>query len=188
MIVGVDEAGRGAWAGNVVAAAVVLPDEYNLPYLTDSKKLSPKRREQLYDAIMAQAICVRIGQQTPAEIDTQNIHHATLTAMRLAILAVDCPIDEVQIDGAFVPPDLPYPARAIVGGDGSEPVISAASIIAKVTRDRQLLALHAQYPHYQFAAHKGYGTKAHQQALTTYGVLSIHRKSYAPIKKLLSLP
>lgn len=187
LVCGVDEAGRGAWAGNVTAAAVILPPDYDLPGLTDSKKLSPKKRCRLYTAIMAQALCVRYAQMNAAAIDAMNIYQATLAAMRGAVCALPIAPDKVLIDGNAVPPHMPYPAQAVIGGDSAEPAIAAASIIAKVTRDRQLLALDKLYPQYQFAAHKGYGTAAHQHALSTYGVSPLHRRSYAPIRRLLEM-
>ncbi|SUO97109.1 ribonuclease HII [Suttonella ornithocola] len=185
IIAGVDEAGRGAWAGNVVAAAVILPSNYDLPGLTDSKKLSSKKRDYLYDGIYEQALSVSYGEQTPEEIDELNIHQATLTAMTLAINGLTFLADEVWIDGAFVPKGLGVSAKAIIGGDGLEPAIAAASIIAKVTRDRQLVDLDKKYPAYGFARHKGYGTVLHRNALLTHGVLPIHRKSYAPVAQCL---
>lgn len=185
MIAGVDEAGRGAWAGNVVAAAVILPPDYDLPYLNDSKKLSPKRREQLFHAIAEQALAWCYAQVSAAMIDQINIHQATLLAMRLAIDALALPPQRILIDGKFLPPDLLYPAQAIIDGDALEPAIAAASIMAKVIRDRQLIELDKQYPQYGFAAHKGYGTAQHSRALREYGIIAEHRRSYAPIKALL---
>ncbi len=184
-IAGVDEAGRGAWAGNVVAAAVVLPQNYDLPGLNDSKKLSPKRRELLFEAITTQAVCWAYGQMSAEEIDQVNIHQATLEAMRRAVLALTPRPTQVLVDGAFVPTLEGIPARAIVGGDASEAAIAAASIVAKVVRDRQLIELDKIYPQYGFASHKGYGTAKHSQALDAFGITPIHRKSYAPIKKRL---
>jgi ribonuclease HII len=184
---GVDEAGRGALVGNVIAAAVILPAHYDLPGLTDSKKLSARQRETLYTAITAQAVAWSAAAASPAEIDTLNIHHATLLAMQRALAALNPPPAQVLIDGKFTPP-LAIPARAIVGGDALEPCIAAASIIAKVTRDREMQALEARYPGYGFATHKGYGTKAHLAALAHLGATPEHRRSYAPVRAVLTQP
>lgn len=186
MIAGVDEAGRGAWAGNVVAAVVILPKDYDLPFLNDSKKLSPKRREQLFYAIDEQALCWRYAQISAEGIDKLNIHQATLLAMRMAVNALALAPEQVLIDGAFVPTELHYPAQAIIDGDATEASIAAASIMAKVLRDRQCVALDKRYPQYGFASHKGYGTAKHRQALQQYGITPFHRQSYAPIKALLT--
>lgn len=191
MIAGIDEAGRGAWVGNVVAAAVILPADYDLPLLSDSKKLSPKQRENLFSAIYEQAIAIGIGQMSAQDIDNLNILQATMQAMRQAALNLEdknanpVQVAEFLIDGNRVPENLPAPARAIIGGDAKIAAISAASIIAKVTRDRQMLELGERYPHYGFAAHKGYGTAAHQKAIAKFGILPEHRRSYKPIKALL---
>ena len=185
MIAGVDEAGRGALVGNVIAAAVILPASYELPGLTDSKKLSARQREALYAAITAQAVAWSAAAATPEEIDTLNIHHATLLAMQRALAALNPPPSQVLIDGKFTP-TLAIPARAIVGGDASEACIAAASIIAKVTRDREMLALDARFPGYGFAAHKGYGTKAHLAALARLGATAEHRRSYAPVRAVVA--
>ncbi len=185
-IAGVDEAGRGAWAGNVVAAAVILPERYDLPGLTDSKKLNPAKRDSLFTQILTQAVCVRYAQRSAAAIDRDNIHQSTLNAMYDAICGLQPMPDQVLVDGKFTPAGLTIAARAIIGGDSSEPAIAAASIVAKVVRDRQLCLLDLRYPGYGFAQHKGYGTAAHQQALARLGVAGCHRKSYAPIAKLLS--
>ena len=187
MIAGVDEAGRGALVGNVVAAAVILPAHYDLPGLTDSKKLGARQREALYTAITAQAVAWGAAAASPAEIDALNVHHATLLAMQRALAALDPPPSEALIDGKFTP-TLTIPARAIVGGDASEACIAAASIIAKVTRDREMLALEARYPGYSFAAHKGYGTKAHLAALARLGATPEHRRSYAPVRAVITQP
>ena len=146
-VAGVDEAGRGALVGNVVAAAVILPAQFDLPGLTDSKKLSARQREVLFDAITAQALAWCAAVASPAEIDAMNIHHATLLAMRRAVEGLAISPQSVLVDGKFTP-DLAMPARAIVGGDASEACIAAASIIAKVTRDRQMMELEARFPGY----------------------------------------
>ena len=182
---GVDEAGRGALVGNVVAAAVILPARFALPGLTDSKKLSARQREVLFDGITAQALAWCAAAASPAEIDTLNIHHATLLAMRRAVEGLATAPQQVLVDGKFTP-SLAMPARAIVGGDASEACIAAASIIAKVTRDRQMAELDARFPGYGFAAHKGYGTKAHLAALARLGATPEHRRSYAPVRAVLA--
>ena len=184
-VAGVDEAGRGALVGNVVAAAVILPAQFDLPGLTDSKKLSARQREVLFDAITAQALAWCAAAASPTEIDAMNIHHATLLAMRRAVEGLATPPQSVLVDGKFTP-ELAMPARAIVGGDASEACIAAASIIAKVTRDRQMMELDARFPGYGFAAHKGYGTKAHLAALTRLGATPEHRRSYAPVQAVMA--
>ena len=184
-IAGVDEAGRGALVGNVVAAAVILPAQFDLPGLTDSKKLSARQREVLFEAITAQALAWCAAVASPAEIDAMNIHHATLLAMRRAVEGLAISPQSVLVDGKFTP-ELAMPVRAIVGGDASEACIAAASIIAKVTRDRQMMELEARFPGYGFAAHKGYGTKAHLAALTRLGATPEHRRSYAPVRAVMA--
>lgn len=188
MIMGVDEAGRGALVGDVVAAAVVLPERYHLPKLNDSKQISAKVRESLFTAITEQALAYGIAHATPDEIDALNIHHATLLAMQRAIEAVQKALChqnfgeiEVLVDGKFVP-NIDYHAKAIVGGDASVPSIAAASILAKVTRDRTLLRLHEKYPEYGFHQHKGYATSKHLEAIKRFGALPEHRHSFAPLK------
>ena len=185
-VAGVDEAGRGALVGNVVAAAVILPATFNLPGLTDSKKLSARQREVLFDAITAQALAWCAAAASPAEIDAMNIHHATLLAIQRAVEGLAISPQSVLVDGKFTP-ELAMPARAIVGGDASEACIAAASIIAKVTRDRQMMELDARFPGYGFAAHKGYGTKAHLAALARLGATPEHRRSYAPVRAVMEL-
>lgn len=184
-VAGVDEAGRGALVGNVVAAAVILPAQFDLPGLTDSKKLSARQREALFDAITAQALAWCAAAASPAEIDAMNIHHATLLAMRRAVEGLAISPQSVLVDGKFTP-ELAMPARAIVGGDASEACIATASIIAKVTRDRQMAELEARFPGYGFAAHKGYGTKAHLAALARLGATPEHRRSYAPVRAVMA--
>ena len=184
-VAGVDEAGRGALVGNVVAAAVILPAQFDLPGLTDSKKLSAQQREVLFDAITAQALAWCAAVASPTEIDAMNIHHATLLAMRRAVEGLATPPQSVLVDGKFTP-ELAMPARAIVGGDASEACIAAASIIAKVTRDRQMMELEARFPDYGFAAHKGYGTKVHLAALARLGATPEHRRSYAPVRAVMA--
>jgi ribonuclease HII len=183
IIVGVDEAGRGPLIGSVVAGAVILPAKFSLPELTDSKKLSEKKRETLY-ALITQQCQWAVGESSPQEIDEINILQATMLAMRRAVDNLDIKYDQVLVDGNRCP-DLER-CKAIIKGDLTEPVISAASIIAKVTRDRQMIALDRKYPQYGFAQHKGYGTKAHLAALKQYGAIKDqHRFSFAPIKHLI---
>lgn len=184
-IAGVDEAGRGPLAGPVVAAAVVL-GVHDLAGLGDSKTKTARQRDVLYRAIMRGAHAVAVGCADAQEIDTLNIHHASLLAMQRAIAGLGVVPDEVLVDGKFCPV-LPCPARAIVRGDASEPAISAASIIAKVHRDRLMEALHHAYPVYGFDRHKGYPTAAHLRALEAAGVCVAHRRSYAPVRRVLAL-
>ena len=183
IIVGVDEAGRGPLVGSVVAGAVVLPSKFELPELTDSKKLSEKKREILY-ALITEQCQWAVGESSVQEIDEINILQATMLAMKRAVENLNLKYDQVLVDGNRCP-DLQY-CTAIVKGDLTEPVISAASIIAKVTRDRQMLELDKQYPQYGFAQHKGYGTKIHLAALKQHGAIQgQHRASFAPIKHLI---
>jgi RNase HII (EC 3.1.26.4) len=183
IIIGVDEAGRGPLVGSVVAGAVILPNDFDLPELTDSKKLSEKKREVLY-ALITQQCQWAVGESSPKEIDEINILQATMLAMRRAVENLNIQYDQVLVDGNRCP-ELEN-CTAIIKGDLSEPVISAASIIAKVTRDRQMIALDKQYPEYGFAQHKGYSTKVHLEALKIYGAIEQqHRFSFAPIKRLI---
>lgn len=183
LICGVDEVGRGPLAGPVVAAAVILDPECPIAGLADSKKLSETRREQLFDTICERALAWSLGRAEVAEIDTINILQASLLAMRRAVDGLDLAPEHALVDGNRVPP-LACPARAIVGGDDSEPCISAASIVAKVARDREMIALDARYPGYGLARHKGYPTRAHLAALAALGVTDIHRRSFAPVRRL----
>ena len=183
-VAGVDEAGRGPLAGPVVAAAVILGPR--VPFgLGDSKQKTARQRERLYVAILDSAFAVGIGQAEVAEIDDLNILRASLCAMQRAVAALSAAPDEVLVDGNQCPA-MPVPVRAIVGGDASEPAISAASIIAKVTRDRLMLALDRDYPLYGFARHKGYPTPDHLAALAAHGVSPVHRRSFAPVRRLLA--
>lgn len=183
MIAGVDEAGRGPWAGPVVAAAVVLRGP--LPAgIDDSKKLSAARRAQLFDALQASDALIGVGQASVAEIDGLNILQATLLAMTRAVEALGHEIAEVLVDGNRLP-RWRWPARAIVGGDASVPAIAAASIIAKVTRDRLMAELHAAHPDYGWLSNQGYGTAAHAAALKMLGPCDHHRRSFAPVRALL---
>ena len=182
-IAGVDEAGRGPLAGPVVCAAVILPKGHRLKGLTDSKKLSEASRERLYAEIMDIALAVSIASSCPAEIDELNIRGATLAAMTRAVKALHIRPSQALIDGRDVPPGLPCYGEAIIGGDLTQPEISAASIIAKVTRDRQMRQMCESFPGYGFSSHKGYGTAAHLAALEALGPCEIHRKSFAPVAK-----
>jgi len=188
-ICGVDEAGRGPLVGSVVAGAVVLDPNQPIMGLRDSKKLSPARREKLYAEIMQKARAWGIGQASPSEIDTLNILQATMLAMRRAIEALSERLGEwpskALIDGNHCP-ILPIASEAIIKGDAKEPAISAASIIAKVTRDQQMQVLHTQYPQYGFNQHMGYPTEAHMQALKQYGPCEEHRRTFAPVRNLIS--
>lgn len=186
VIAGVDEVGRGPLAGDVVAAAVILPD-YPLSGLTDSKALSETRRVALAEMIQHEAKAWALGRSSVAEIDELNILQASLLAMRRAVEALSICPDLVLVDGNRLP-KWPYEARAIVKGDLTEPAISAASILAKVARDREMVELDGVYPGYGLAAHKGYPTKAHLAALHERGVSPIHRRSFGPVKRLLADP
>ena len=179
-----DEVGRGPLAGPVVAAAVVLDPARPIPGLADSKKLSERRREHLAVAIRDRALAWALGRAEVEEIDRLNILHASLLAMRRAVAALPQPPDRVLVDGNRVPDGLPCPARAIVGGDASVACISAASILAKVARDREMVELDGVYPGYGLAGHKGYPTRAHVAALQHLGVSPIHRRSFGPVRRL----
>ena len=176
-ICGVDEAGRGPLCGPVVAAAVILPAGWVPEGLNDSKKISPKKREKLYDEIVTHAVAYGIAEASVEEIDALNILEASLLAMRRAIAKLVPAPDFALIDGN-VDRDFPLPARAVVGGDAMVAEIAAASILAKVTRDRMCLDLDAAYPQYGIAKHKGYGTKAHMDALRQFGPAPIHRRQF----------
>ncbi len=180
LVAGVDEAGRGPLAGPVVAAAVILDDLHPIAGLADSKKLSPARRERLFDEIRAKALCFCIAEASVEEIDRLNILQATLLAMRRAVMGLRLKPVMVLVDGNRLPL-LDVPAEAIVKGDARVQSISAASILAKVHRDRWCLQLHERYPQYGFAGHKGYGTAAHLAALREHGACPEHRRSFAPV-------
>ena len=181
LICGVDEAGRGPLAGSVYAGAVILPDGHGIKGLADSKKLSAGKRERLYDEICAKAISWSVAIASPAEIDELNILWATMLAMQRAVEGLTVVPDEVLVDGNRVPA-LSMPARAMVQGDALVESISAASILAKVSRDREALELDARYPEYGFARHKGYGTAQHLEALSRLGSTPVHRQSFAPVR------
>lgn len=176
-VCGIDEAGRGPLSGPVVAAACVLEPGTEIPGLNDSKKLTPKKRDLLYDLVIERATDFAVGFATPEEVDRINILNATMLAMRRAIAALKEPADYALVDGNCIR-DYPIPARAIVKGDSLSMSVAAASILAKVTRDRLCLEDDRQYPMYGFAKHKGYGTAEHIAALRTYGPCPIHRKTF----------
>lgn len=176
-ICGVDEAGRGPLCGPVVAAAVILPPDAVIEGLNDSKKLTPKKRDLLFDEIQEKALAFCIAEASVEEIDRLNILEADLLAMRRAIAGLQIPADYALIDGNIAR-DFPIPARAVVHGDAISPSIAAASILAKVHRDRLCEELDRAYPQYGIAKHKGYGTKAHMDALRKYGASPIHRKLF----------
>lgn len=184
LLAGVDEAGRGPLAGPVVAAAVILDDRKPIQGLADSKKLSAKRREALFDEIRAKALCCSIAQASVQEIDQLNILQATLLAMRRAVLGLRLPPKLVLVDGNRLPA-LEMRAQAIVKGDATVPSISAASILAKVSRDRWCVDYHQLFPHYGFAQHKGYGTAEHLAALRQHGPCPEHRRSFRPVAECL---
>jgi ribonuclease HII len=187
-IAGIDEAGRGPLAGPVVVAAVVFPGVRTpVNGLADSKQLTPDRREELYGRIIERAIAWHVVAIDVDQIDRLNIYHATMLGMRLVLEAVAHATDCALVDGNALPKGLCRPARAIVGGDASERTIMAASILAKVTRDRQMVALHQQWPQYGFDEHKGYSTPAHLAALAQHGPCPHHRRSFAPVRVALGL-
>lgn len=185
LIAGVDEAGRGPLAGPVMAAAVILDARNPIKGLADSKVLTAKRREKLFDEIRAKALCCSIAQASVEEIDQINILQATLLAMRRAVEGLRLKPSLVLVDGNRLPV-LAMRAEAIVKGDSKVQAISAASILAKVTRDRWCAELDALYPHYGFAGHKGYGTAEHMLALHTHGACPEHRKTFGPVAKVLA--
>ncbi len=185
LIAGVDEAGRGPLAGPVVAAAVILDDERPIRGLADSKVLSEKRRLRLYHEIMGQALCCSIASASVEEIDQLNILNATMLAMKRAVQGLRLKPSRALIDGNRLP-ELDVFAEAIVKGDSKVPAISAASILAKVTRDQYMDDMDARYPGYGFAKHKGYGTAEHLSALKLHGVTPVHRVSFSPVAKLLA--
>ena len=185
---GTDEAGRGPLVGNVVAAAVILDPRNPISGLADSKKLTEKKREALYDVIMENALAVGVGIATPAEIDEYNILWASMLAMERAVEKLKIVPDMVLVDGNRIPKHLMMPAVAVVKGDARVQEISAASIIAKVTRDRELKELDRLYPQYGFASHKGYPTARHLEAIREFGLIDgLYRKSYGPVKEIMGM-
>jgi ribonuclease HII len=185
LVAGVDEAGRGPLAGAVVAAAVILDPDYPIAGLTDSKKLSEKQRDLLERAIKRNALAWAVAEASHLEVDEINILQASLLAMKRAILKLDMKPQLVLIDGNRLPDLEACQMRAIIKGDLYEPCISAASILAKQYRDRQMLVLDRQYPLYQFARHKGYPTRLHRELLQQHGVSPVHRRSFRPVMELL---
>ena len=183
-VAGVDEAGRGPLAGPVVAGAVILHPDRPVDGLRDSKKLSAARRDYLFEQICDRALAWATGSASVAEIDSINILQATMLAMQRAVAGLEPAAEHVLVDGNRCP-DLDCPVRAIIRGDSLVAAISAASILAKVTRDREMLALDEDYPDYGFASHKGYPSKAHLDALDRLGVLPVHRRSFAPVRRIV---
>jgi ribonuclease HII len=184
-IAGVDEAGRGPLAGPLAVAAVILDPARPITGLDDSKKLSEAKREALYPLIIEYALAYCVVLIEPDEIDRLNIFQATMTGMSRAVAGLSLAAHEALIDGNKLPRDLPCPGRAIVGGDALEPAISAASILAKVSRDRLMVAMNEVYPGYGFAVHKGYPTPAHLASLQLLGPCAQHRRSFAPVRLML---
>lgn len=187
LVAGVDEAGRGPLVGSVVAAAVILDPNNPIQGLNDSKKLTEKKREKLFIEIQEKAIAWAIAEATHQEIDELNILQASLLAMRRAVEALKTVPEHVLVDGNKVPKGLSMSCDAVVGGDALHAEISAASILAKVTRDHEMVELDKLYPQFGFAKHKGYPTKAHFDAIAEHGVIDQHRRSYSPVKKALGL-
>ncbi|WP_240096966.1 ribonuclease HII [Thermomonas flagellata] len=185
-VAGVDEAGRGPLAGPVVVAAVILDPARPIAGLDDSKRLSAARRTALVPRIEATALAWRVEFVSVAEIDARNILHATLDGMRRALAALRPPPQHALVDGDRVPDGLACAATAVVGGDASEPAIMAASILAKVARDRHMQALHRRYPQYGFDRHMGYPTPEHRAALLRHGPCPEHRRSFAPVRAALA--
>ena len=193
LVAGVDEAGRGAWAGPVVAAAVILPLHRPdllkaLKGVNDSKQLTPRQRERLFDVILSVALAVGGGGSGPGEIDREGIVPATRAAMQRALAMLHPPPEALLVDAVNLQSLIPLPQRALIHGDSRSLSIAAASIIAKVSRDRAMAALDALHPGYGFARHKGYGTAVHQAALARLGACTAHRESYAPIAQLMQRP
>ncbi|MBO4733726.1 MAG: ribonuclease HII [Clostridia bacterium] len=177
-ICGVDEAGRGPLAGPVCAAAVILPDVVEIEGLNDSKKLSEKKREALYDVITNEALAYSVAYGTLEEIERLNILNATFLAMNRAIDGLSIKPDFALIDGNRAPKDIKIPCKTVVKGDSKSSSVAAASILAKVTRDRLLIEYDKKYPQYNFKKHKGYGTKEHYEAIEKYGISEVHRRSF----------
>ena len=185
-IAGVDEAGRGPLVGSVVAAAVILDPNNPIEGLNDSKKLTEKKREKLFIEIQEKALAWAIAEASAAEIDEHNILQASLLAMRRAVEALAIQPEHVLVDGNKVPQGLMMSCDAIIGGDALHAEISAASILAKVTRDHQMIEMDLKHPQFGFAKHKGYPTKAHFEAIALHGVIDEHRRSFGPVKKVVA--
>ncbi len=183
MIAGADEAGRGAWAGPLVAAAVIMPNGVFIPGVNDSKMLTPRRRLQLYYQVITQAVCWAVVCVSPAEIDQLGVHQANTFALSYVLTHLEHIPDIALVDGFVIEHYLPI--QAVIDGDAKSYTIAAASIIAKVTRDRLMMMVHQQSPEFGFSKHKGYGTVLHQQALQTNGVTIWHRQSFAPVQRLM---
>ena len=186
LIAGVDEVGRGPLAGPVVTAAVILPEDYKIAGLDDSKKLTDKKRRALLLPILTAAEAVAIGYCSAQEIDKHNIHNATLLAMQQAIEQLAIAPDKVYIDGKFCPP-CEYPCEAVIKGDSKVMAIAAASVVAKVFRDQLMLEMDEKYPQYGFAGHKGYPSKLHMERLKEHGACPIHRRSYRPVAEVVAI-
>ena len=184
MIAGVDEAGRGPLAGPVACAAVILDPRQPIEGLGDSKALSEAARERLSPIILQRCLAWQVVLVEREEIDELNILWATMAGMQRAVSTLSPAATRALVDGSRVPPDMPCPTRALIGGDAIEPAIMAASILAKVTRDRHMLELHEQFPHYGFDRHKGYPTADHLAALAKFGPCPAHRRSFAPVRDL----
>lgn len=187
VIAGVDEAGRGPLAGPVVAAAVILPPRLKIPGLKDSKQLTPKERNYFFALLQYKALGIGVGVIDSEEIDRLNIFHATFKAMAIAVGKLPIQPNKIFVDGNHTIANLDIPQKAVVKGDTFHTSIMCASVIAKVSRDRIMEALHQQYPHYGFHRHKGYGTAMHLKALQTHGPCPIHRRSFAPVREALRL-
>ena len=185
LVAGVDEAGRGPLAGSVVAAAVILDELTPIEGLTDSKKLSARQRDHFESLIKKRSIAWSVAESTADEVDRINILQASLLAMKRALIKLDFKPDLVLVDGNRVPDAEGYRLQAIVKGDLTEPCISAASILAKQYRDRQMLELDVIYPEYQFARHKGYPTRLHRELIREHGACPVHRRSFKPVRELL---
>ncbi|MDO8940750.1 MAG: ribonuclease HII [Methylicorpusculum sp.] len=186
LVAGVDEVGRGCIAGPVVAAAVILNPDCEISGLTDSKKLTAKRRAYLAGQIKAKALCWSVGRAEASEIDRINILQASLLAMARALSGLDITPEWVMVDGSYYPPVL-MPGETVIKGDLLIPCISAASILAKVARDNEMSFIHGIYPGYHFDSHKGYPTKKHLEHIQTLGLLPVHRRSFAPVKQVLAI-
>jgi len=185
LLAGTDEAGRGPLAGEVVAAAVILDPKNPIAGLADSKKLSEKRREALFVEIKEKALAYSVASASIDEIDNINILHASMLAMSRAVSTLSIAPEHVLVDGNRIPPNLPCSAEAVVKGDARQAAISAASILAKVTRDRAIVEAAEIYPEYGFEKHKGYPTAQHLEAIRLHGITPIHRRSFGPVKKIL---
>ncbi len=187
LIAGVDEVGRGALAGPVVAAAVILPEGFDHEDLADSKTLSPEKRQELYEVIVREAVSWAVGEVSAEEVDRLGILQASLLAMSKAVAALSVVPELVLVDGRFTLPNWPGPQKAVVDGDALCLSVAAASVVAKVTRDRIMEELNPKYPGYGFAKHKGYGTREHLEALRLYGPSPLHRKTFRPVSEVLDL-